>query len=492
MVQAVKKVRNVLPAAARRALWRRGELSWKLHAGQRKINALFEKCKRKLFVGDCSRQLGKSVWAVSKALEKAIKKPGAKIRYGTAFFTDLEDFILPAFEFLLEDCPDDLRPTYNKAKGEWRFPPVGKRKTGSVIKLIGLDRKPNGLRGNKLDLTIVDEAGFTARLRRLYRAVIIPSTTHVRDARIIMISTQPETPDHDFVEFCDEADAAGNYICLTVYENPLLTKEDIDKLAEDVGGYDSVDFQREYLCKRIIDATRAIIAEWKPEYAVETVKDDFFQFYAKLNAMDVGVKNDRTVDLFAYYDFKRGKVVVQDEVEMWGPSMRTDILAASIKTKEKELWTKDDKALPVYKRIVDNSDPLLAQDLTGTYNLPFICTDKDSLHAMVQVVKVWAKQGRLEVSPKCTQLIGCLEKGVWNEARDKFGHSKKYGHFDALAALVYLIRYVEKVVQHDNTIPEWFQAENTTKRFQKPKSDLSPLGEELTNLLSPRKKKQNA
>lgn len=485
MEPQLQKSHEILPPAAKAELWKRGELSWLLHAGQLKLDAAFKRCKRKLFVGECSRQLGKSVWAVKICCELANSKKRAKIRYGTAFFTDLEDFIQPAFEFVLQDCPEALRPRYIAQKGEWRFP------NGSRIKLIGLDRKPNGLRGNKLDLIVVDEAGFVARLARLYRAVIIPSTTHVPDARIIMISTPPETPDHDFTDvFCDEAESTGNYIKLTVYENPLLTEERIDELAADVGGYESVDFRREFLCERIIDATRALCAEWNKKFEKEPVQDEYFPFYAKLNAMDVGVKQDRTVDLFAFYDFKRGKVCVQDEVEMFGPTMRTDVLALEIKKKEKDLWTdKEGKPLPVFKRIVDNSDPLLAQDMSSIHHLPFICTDKDSLHAMVNLVKIYVKQERLEVSPKCTQLLGCLEKGIWNEKRDAFGRSKKYGHFDAFAALVYLIRYVDKVVQHDNPIPDWFKAENTTKRFQKKKSDLSPLGDEITALLSQRMKK---
>jgi hypothetical protein len=483
---------RVIPGdKARAELWKRGELGWKLHSGQLKLRRAFQAITRgKLFVGDCSRQLGKSTWAVVECVQWAIKHPGSRIRYGTAFFTDLEAFIQPAFEFVLDDCPDHLRPTYNAQRGEWRFPdwiaPNGKRRRGSVIKLVGLDRKPNGLRGNKLDLIIVDEAGFVARLQRLYRSVIIPSTTHVRHARIIMISTQPETADHDFVDFCDLAELRQAYVCLDVYQNPLLTKEQIDELAEECGGYESTEFRREYLCKREKDPKRSIIPEWKAEFVKPAVPDKYFQFYAKLNSMDVGVKQDKTVDLFAYYDFMRAKLVIQRDFTIWGPEMDTDVLAKGIKAMEKELWTHEGKKLPVYKRIVDNSDPLLAQDLTRLHGLSFMCTDKDSLHAMVNLVKIWVKQGRIEVDPECAELIGCLEKGIWNEKRDEFAHSSKYGHYDALAALVYLVRFVERVVQHDNTIPDWFEAEGTTKRFQKKAPELTPLGEQMIALLAPR------
>lgn len=496
-------------ARSRNILWERGELDWKFHAGQKQIDKLFVDSflerGTQILVAECSRQFGKSVWAVSKCIELCLQKRRARIRYGTAFFTDLEEFIRPAFDFVLEDCPEHLKPRYIEQKGEYRFP------NGSVIKLVGLDRKPNGLRGNKLDLIVLDEAGYIARLKYLYQSVILHTMTHVPDARVIVISTQPTSPDHDFLAFCDgefpgddatPAEAIDRaYIKLTIYDNPLLTAERIEELERRAGGKHSIAWRREALCERLVDPKRALCIEWKPAFKKQTPLDKFFPFYRKLDSMDVGVKKDKTVCLFSYYDFRRAVLVVQDFIAQTGPSMRTDKLEQEIRMKEVELWgirnergelLLDEKGkpkrYPVAKRIVDNSDPLLAQDLSSIHHLPFICTDKDSLHAMVNLVKIWVKQGRLEVWPQCTELLGCLEKGIWNERRDEFAHSEIFGHYDAFAALVYLVRYVDQVIQHDNPIPDWFEREGTTKIFQKPKSDLSPMGEQFSDLLKPRKK----
>jgi hypothetical protein len=67
---------------------------------------------------------------------------------------------------------------------------------GSRIKLVGLDKNPNGLRGNTLDLIVIDECGFVTNLDYIYKSVIIPATLHRPNCKIIMISTPPSTPAH--------------------------------------------------------------------------------------------------------------------------------------------------------------------------------------------------------------------------------------------------------------------------------------------------------
>jgi hypothetical protein len=59
-------------------------------------------------------------------------------------------------------------------------------------------------------------------------------------------------------------------------------------------------------------------------------------------------------------------------------------------------------------------------------------------------------EGRIIVHPRCKQLAGCLEFGVWDEKRRKFERTETLGHFDALAALIYLVRNLDV---HTNPIP---------------------------------------
>jgi len=420
-------------------LFRRGVLTYKLHAGQLVIEQSFNQLNGKLFVADCSRQLGKSTWAACKAIETAIRIPNCRIRVATAFLTDLEQFIMPAFEFALDNCPQDIEPRFYAQKKEYYFP------NGSKIRLVGLDRKPNGLRGNRLDLVILDEAGYISRLDYLYGSVLIPATTHTPHARIIMLSTQPASPDHEFIVFCDRAEAEGGYVKLDIFKNPLLNKEQIDKLAEECGGYESTAFRREYLCERVVEEGRAIIPEFRERHHVApTVIGPYHHFWHKIESLDSGVR-DQTACLFGYYDFLNAKLVIEHEFYLQGDKVTTKAIAQKVTQVESELgWTS------VYRRVADNDNLILVQDLDSEFNLSFYPTNKDELHAMVNKVRLWMQAGRIQIHPRCTHLIGNLKSGIWDKNKKQFDRSRTYGHFDALSALVYMVR---NVPDNDNPVP---------------------------------------
>lgn len=424
--------------------WRVGELIWKLHRGQLEIDLAYQESKGKLFVLDCSRQLGKSTWCVAKAIEVALKEPGSRIRYATAFLTDLEQFILPAFDLVFQDCPEDIRPQWSVQKSEFRF------SNASKIRLVGLDRKPNGLRGNKLRLVILDEAGYVSRLSYLYKSVLIPATTHVPNAKIIMASTQPESPDHDFIEYCDRAAIQKCYARLDIYKNPLLDKEQIDELAEECGGYDSTAFRREYLCERIVEEGRAIVPEFNEANHVKIAAiGPAHKFWRRFEALDSGVR-DLTACLFAYYDFSRATVVIEDEFAIKGFQVTTRRIAELTKEREAALGEHYQR---IHLRIADNDNLILLQDLGQEFGLNFMPTNKDDLAAMVNKVRLWMKAGRIEIHPRCVRLIGTLKAGVWNDHRTEFARSKVHGHYDLLASLVYLVR---NIPEYDNPIPAYF------------------------------------
>lgn len=427
-----------------KSLWINGWLDWKMHRGQWAIEKKFRSSVGKLFVLDISRQFGKSTWLAKIAIETAIREKNSRIRVGAAFLTDVEQFIIPAFEFLLEDCPEEIRPKWNAQKYEWTF------HNGSKIRLVGLDRKPNGLRGNKLRLIILDEAGYISHLDNLYRLVLIPCTTHVPTAKIILSSTQPESPDHDFCKFCDIAESKGNYFKATIYDNPLLSLEQIASLAEEVGGFQSTAFKREYLCMRVVEESRAIIPDFDiTRHVKETLPDKYWPYWIRMESLDSGVR-DKTACLFGYYDFHRAKAVIEYEFAIQGAEVTTRRIAEEVKNIE---TTHLEYEMSTIKRVADNDNLILIQDLGTEHQLFFTPTDKDNLHAMVNKVRIWFQTGRIEIHPRCKMLIGALMAGIWDKNRKEFERSALHGHFDMIAALVYFIRNVPETV---NRIPEFF------------------------------------
>lgn len=447
---------NAAERKSLRAVWKAGDLSWKLHSAQVYLDETYQLIQRQLFVGNCSRQWGKSFWAVTKAIETAIKIPKAQIRYGAAFQTDLVDFIIPAFDKILEDCPDDLKG--RKVGHYYVFP------NGSRIKLVGLDKNPNGLRGNTLDLIIIDECGFVGNLDYIYKSIIIPATLHRPNCKIILISTPPSTPAHPFVDYVQKAEAQGSYVKLDIHTNPLISEDDIQRMAEEMGGRDSTTFRRECLCEFVTDSDLAIIPEWNDKWIQDIERDEFYKYYHKYTGMDLGVK-DLTAMLYGYYDFKRAALVIEDEDEMSGPSMNTLLLVGAIKKKEKELWDnvenpRDYNNTPVpFRRISDNNWPILVQDLSSIHSLTFIETTKDNLEAMINEVRLMVQAGQLIIHSRCKKLIGCMRYGVWDTKKKAFARSTVYGHFDHLAALVYLVRNLAK---NSNPIPSSHGFENHT------------------------------
>ncbi len=434
-----------------RERWKRGRLTYKLHSGQLLFRAKYESCKTQLFVGECSRQFGKSFEMVLGAIELCIQKPKARIKYGTAFKTDLIEFIIPNFNTIVEDCPEDLAPKYKSFGSKYVFP------NGSEIQLVGLDKHPNKMRGNSLDRVIIDEAAFVNGLDYLYKSVIMPATTHRPHCRIMMVSTPPSTPAHDFIDFVHKAELEGGHVKLTIYDNPMVDAATIARLMKESGGESSSTWQREYLCMHVLDSNLAIVREWKDEYVQEIKRDDYYIFYHKYNAMDLGTKHF-TADILGYYDFVKAALIIEDEFIVSGPELTTLTIKDEIIKIEKKTWGEQKP----YMRVSDNNNPLLLQDLSYLHSIHFLPTDKGTLEEMVNTVRLMVADGKIIVHPRCKQLIGCLKYGVWDKKREKFAESKVYGHFDALAALVYLVRNLDK---NTNPIPPGYQVDFSNQIF---------------------------
>jgi hypothetical protein len=374
--------------------------------------------------------------------------PKRKIKYASAFLADVEEIIIPAFESHLHWCPKELIPKWSETKKKYTF------KDKSQIQLIGLDKNPDKVRGQYCDLFVFDEAGFIKDLEYLWGSVVVPMFKGRKGAKGVMFSTPSRSPAHPFQMFCEKAILEEAYLKMTIYDDPLTTQEEIEEFKAEC--LTESDWLREYLCEFVVDENLAIIPEWKRTFEDVPLKDEFFQFYHKYTAMDIGVKNDKTAILFMYYDFLRAKLVVTDEWTINGPKMTTDIVAKEIMEREALNYsiTKNGEVHPPkphqVHRYGDNNNHLLLQDLTTIHKIPFAATTKDTLEAMVNKVRLWVKAGRVEVHPRCTQLIGCLRSGVFKENRKEFDRSLLYGHFDSLAALIYGVRNIQENI---NPIP---------------------------------------
>ncbi|CAB4199895.1 Terminase-like family [uncultured Caudovirales phage] len=438
-----KAPKKVTAKAARAELWRRGVLSWKLHGYQLPIYSLvwdyIQNRRHIKHVLNISRRWGKSYTLVLAAIEYAIRNPGSQVRFAAPTGKALRKIIHPAFKTICKDAPDDVKPVWKSQDGFYALP------NGSEIHASGCDNQNyENLRGQAAHLAIVDEAGFVDELDYVVNDVLVPQTLTTKGV-VIMSSTPPRTPAHDFYSMAQEAEQAGAYAKRTIFDNTTIDRATLDLYAKEAGGYESSTFKREYLCEFVVDSDSQLIPEWNEGYVADSVPTEYSGYWHKYAAMDIGVR-DGTALVFGHYNFAEARLYIEDEFVLRGQEVRTDNIAKGTAETERRLWNTQKP----YRRISDNNNLILLADLGLQHGLHFAPTSKDELHAMVNELRLWVRAGRIRISPKCDHLLGCLRYGVWDDQRKAFARSSVYGHFDGLAALIYLVRNID---QHTNPVP---------------------------------------
>lgn len=421
-----KAANDYINEQVKAVLWEHGELSWKLRPEQAELKAALEDPIVQLVVLNLSRRFGKTYMLVLYAIEQCRKKK-QKVRYGCSFRTDLEEFVMPAFALILEDCPPDLRPEYVSYRKTWVF------KNGSEIKLIGLDKHPNGIRGNAISIIIIDEAGFVKNLKKIYTSVIIPATAKQQNIKLIFSSTPPDTPDHFFIALIDKAQAQANglYREMTIDQISDLAPEERQRLLDEIGGEDSVDAQREFFCKLIIDASIALAPEFNPLIHVKEIEIPKYCFFWVSG--DTGIVRDLTVFHLWGYDFMRAKALVFDEV-WFTPDIGSDVMAADCIAME------DGRKVT---RHID-TDARLRMDLAKDHKFVSMLPQKEELEATVNQVRVALRTCAVEIGPKCKLLINTLKMGTLNKQRTDLARTEALGHMDAYMSFAYGLRHINK------------------------------------------------
>lgn len=449
-------------AVTREKLWRSGIVHHNFHATQMAIYEQMVMSTSPIFVINSARQLGKSFFLCGYALEFALQKKNAKICYLASTAKAVKKIIIPRIRDLLKDCPKELQPKYKINEQVYVF-----KHNGSEIHIAGTDaERAENLRGQNFHLIICDEAGFMDRLDYVVSSILTPMTS-TTNGRIILSSTPPESPDHPFKEFVEDAITNKAYAKMTIYDNPLLDDDDIAKLMKLAKGPDSVAWKREYLAEFITDTEKAVIPEASEElltsitkevvkYHEGPIKNDkqilrppFFDAYT---VADLGY-TDNTGIVFAYWDFMEARLVIEDEALFNKPNTKT--IANIVLQKEEELWN----AKKPYGRYCDG-DLITVSDLGTLHNVPFKITRNDQLEAAVNAMRIFVADKKIIISPKCKNLLSQMHNAIWNTSRSSFARSgTSSGHFDLVAALMYLIRNVQR---HHNPFPANLGLDNST------------------------------
>ena len=423
-------------AKAKALAWLRGQLSWKLDTNQQ---GLYEWWKtnsplNRILVGNMSRQIGKSWFALVLCLEFAIQNPGSQIKYAAQTGKQVRKILRPHFRALLEDCPEELRPKFHSQDGEYRFP------NGSVITIAGVDRdNVETLRGQHAHLSIVDEGGAMDDLEYVVRDILLPQALNTK-GRILILSTPAPTPGHAFKSFCDEAEATGALIERTIWENPRISDTEIAEICAASGGEDSTTWLREYMVQHVTDAASAVI----PEASKALLKAHTLvlahpldvsyrpSHYDTMIWMDPGWSPDFCGIQWAIWDFPNARIIIEDEFIM--RRMDTAAVRGVLRKRTDDLWG----AGHMPYLCVSDVDHRLIADL-ATDGWSFIPTQKDNLDQAINHLRLSVSGQNIPIwtHPRCTATRRQYENATWNKTRTKFTRSVLDGHFDLVSCSVY-------------------------------------------------------
>lgn len=427
--------------------WTLGRLYLHLNPSQRKIYDKYQSTQvaNPLFVANCSRKLGKSVLGLFIATETAIQTKDALIAFVAPTVDNVQAYTKQLIQVVFKTCPDHLKPRFLKSEivfangSRILFRGVGK----------GIANSYDNLRSFAFDLIVLDEAGFSANLDEIVDGALMP-TLLPRNGHMLLLSTPPVTPDHAFKSYCDSAKLDGAYSQFTIRDSHYSLEQQ-DKFINLARRSSEAKARREYFCEFVIDTDFQIIPEWDDKYIRDIPKDKNWKYWHKYLSLDPGW-TDFSICLYGYFNWLTKTLIITGEVMMKNPQQTTDLLAAAIIAKEKEMF----EGAEIKKRVSDNNNPSLLRDFNLRHKLYFSPVEsKTLLDVMVSDVREVVKDGRLYVSPLCVQLIGCLRNGVFTKTKagnrgKEFARSKAFGHYDAMAALIYLVRELD---QATNPLP---------------------------------------
>ena len=470
-------------------LWDKGIIApWYLRPGQQEIANWLKKTedpfleagrrwgKTTTVLVDCMEFLADETGEVAKqwGINKGPEDPGI-IRWCEPWKKQCREIVIPEINQIQSKIPPEKRFKWSTTDSFFYHP-----KTDGKLYLVGVnDDKGESARGSKAHIIVADELGSWKDVWYILKDVLTPQllTTF---GPVIHTGTPPRNLAHLFYKMVDKAIFENRYMIKTLDDMEDVPQHAKDRLVRSLGGRGHPTCERELYCKRVVDKNFAIVPEFDKQNHVKSTAEQVaapeFPYWKRYESLDIGVRH-LTCNLWGFYNFVDATLYIQDEFNINGPELTTELLAEAIRAKDTELWgikyekvevagrvrwkaffptIPEDKQRKISLRRVSDKDLLLVQDLSNLHALFYDPTDKGKLEEMVNEMRIWVGAGRVIVDPRCKKLIACLEMGLWDEHRKKWEETELpqdgelvddavgyLGHFDPLASLMYMIRNVD-------------------------------------------------
>lgn len=455
--------RGALLDAARRSamaeLWRRREV-WPL------LEALLDRDQladaRSIFAGvdiqrgelpkddyvlDISRQRGKSWLCCVLWIVLCHCIPGFVVKYCAQEQKSVRAIVQPTVDAVVADCPEDMRPRFVSDDSKWMFD------NGSNCTAAGANNKGYvALRGQKAHMVIKDESGFYDDYDAVDRVLAAQLST--TKGFSIDASTPPETPAHPYTVVAVAARLRGRYSHRKIYNHPRMTPEEVDAFLKKEAAKKGLTLEqfkkttyylREFECQHVMEEGRAIVPEWAHVDRALVVREyPRPNRYTAYHVLDPGQTKSLFVGLCAFWHFVEGVLVVERETVLRYPD---DAEAGEALVEAENVNWKEDLEADAIDAVLRKSDvdPSLLKFLAKhPYNLSFQATEKGNADAALNAMRAALAGGQILIHPRCTTLLLTLETGMWNKQRTGWEYNDRTGHADAIAALSYMWRNVQK------------------------------------------------
>lgn len=433
----------------------------------------------RLFVLDIARRWGKTFLVALIFIEDLIRNRKWIKTYSTAFLKDIAEIIIPMIEDICEDAPSDVRPIYRGSfKGMndvYVFP-----SSSSLLKLVGIDKNPRGLRGRGSHGFAVTEAARVPKLASTIGSVIYSQFQRFPRATLILESNAPEDPEHDFDQiFIPDAEKRGAYVFQTIDDNDAIDQSEKDEFVEAARAIDPEIAELEYYGKRIRSPKRMVCAEFHDRHIVALPPRPAFA--RGFIAMDPGEK-DPVGLICGYWNFERAKLVilrshaqagmrtneiadwvVQSEMELFGTPRREGPQGLNERIKSGKFHHSKGWKLAVAEHEfsywdgqmfrpnpcnrVSDIDAHMLGDMSVLYDVPFANAEKRNAEAAQGAVRTAFLRDEIEIVEDSGPLAIQCKRGTWRfdseGKRVDWNRSDALGHLDCFAALVYMWRDVQ-------------------------------------------------
>lgn len=433
------------------------------------------------------RRKGKTYVYLVVVLEEIVRRSGIRCNFASGTKAALKQIVWPIVRELLATCPDEeLRPVARESAGQIDFQRGGPETLSSVV-LAGCDDSKDieRLRGTKSEVNVVSEAGVIDRLNYLLTGILNPQLYSTEGATL-MEGTPAVSSGHEYnvaIQSAEALDARDGTPEARISRKGLAgemrsdeeerlleqyLKSDAEYLGLSVEAYKlTAGYLREWEVNVQTDPDWAILPEATEERMRLVVLPDSGMpsvpmFRDRYGSLDLGFA-DPCGYLMGYWDYPAQVLVIENELLMkrfsdtrlaeaiggkWLKEGREGRAVSRVPFEgeearlygrfgiEYETWGEHPPSL----RVADNNFPMTLAELAQHHGLLFVPTRKDELEAAIANVNRWLLQGKIRIHRRCVSLILQMKDGVWNKTRTEFAHTTTHGHFDLVAALIYLVR----------------------------------------------------